>query len=242
MLPSHAPRTVLFRSAAQPLDGEVVRAVGADAVILDLEASVRPDRKEQARHTLVEWLSDDKRLAPTVAVRINDEQTPEAERDLAMLARTPGFDAIVLPRVMSAESLRAAAGWAASLGRDRTPRLWAMVETPTAVNELPGWVDAGLELHCVVMGYKDLALALGVAFDPRQPVLRDAARRVRAVAAERGIAVIDGPAYGPPDLVRTCVDLARQDGFDGVALLYPELVAYARRVFGGADAPSERRA
>lgn len=230
-----APRTVLFRSAALPQDGDVVRASGADAVILDLEASVRPDRKEEARITLGRWLRDSEPLAQTVAVRINDLQTPEAARDLAMLAETRGFDAIVVPRVMSVEPLRAAVRWTAELGREQTPQLWAMIETPAAVNELPGWVAAGLKLRCVVMGYKDLALALGVAFDPRQPVLRETARRVRAVAAERGIAVIDGPAYGSPDLVRSCIALAREDGFDGVALLYPDLVAEARRVFDDAN-------
>ncbi|MEM8664509.1 MAG: aldolase/citrate lyase family protein, partial [Pseudomonadota bacterium] len=68
---------------------------GADVVILDLEDSVAPARKETARGLVREAIA----AAPDrtrVAVRVNPLGTEDAARDLAVLEAGPGF--VALPK------------------------------------------------------------------------------------------------------------------------------------------------
>jgi citrate lyase subunit beta / citryl-CoA lyase len=86
-----------------PADGgkklDKAMASGADAVIVDLEDSIAPERKAHARALAAEFLGDAVRRTPRprLLVRVNGLQTGLIDDDLdAVIAARP--DAIMLPK------------------------------------------------------------------------------------------------------------------------------------------------
>jgi citrate lyase subunit beta / citryl-CoA lyase len=82
------------------------RAVGtaADALILDLEDAVTPERKEEARRTVSEWLGQADFRGKERMVRINPLDTPWGMDDIrATMAHPP--DAYVVPKISTVDEL-----------------------------------------------------------------------------------------------------------------------------------------
>ena len=98
-------RTYLFVPGDRPERFDKALASGADAVVLDLEDAVSPERKDAARATVQERLGSGD---PRLVVRINDDSTAWFEADLACL---PKAATVMLPkaeRAATIERLRAA--------------------------------------------------------------------------------------------------------------------------------------
>ena len=78
--------------------------MAADEVILDLEDSVAPGAKEQARGLVVAALAARWPQRRLLAVRVNGAASPWAYRDVIDVAEHSGgrLDAIVLPKVSEA--------------------------------------------------------------------------------------------------------------------------------------------
>jgi citrate lyase subunit beta / citryl-CoA lyase len=92
-------RSLLF----VPADGgpklDKAMASGADAVILDLEDSIMPERKAQARAAALEFLkaTQSKTQRPRLLVRINGLETGMTDADLdVIVAGMP--DAVLFPK------------------------------------------------------------------------------------------------------------------------------------------------
>lgn len=75
---------------------------GAHAVILDLEDSVSPSEKSEARSTIAAWLSAER----PVFLRVNSVDT-EWFRDDMRLCELPGVAGVVLSKTQSSEEIRA---------------------------------------------------------------------------------------------------------------------------------------
>jgi citrate lyase subunit beta/citryl-CoA lyase len=99
-------RSLLFVPADRPERFAKALACGADAVIVDLEDAVAPDRKIAARENLRQWLTTTTR---PVIVRINAIDTPWFADDAA-LCRSPRISAVMLAKTERAEDLSAIDG------------------------------------------------------------------------------------------------------------------------------------
>src|SRR5690606_13293707 len=80
-------------------------AGAADAISLDLEDSVTPERKTEARRAVAEWLDTlmgdpAAKAGKAVIVRINAADTPYFDDDLRMACH-PAVDTINLPKPAS---------------------------------------------------------------------------------------------------------------------------------------------
>ena len=102
----------LFVPADRPDRFAKAFAAGADAVIIDLEDAVAPDRKAEARAALLAARDGVATAGCPVLVRVNPPGTPWHAEDLAAAAslRLAG---IVLPKAEAAEAVAAAARAAA---------------------------------------------------------------------------------------------------------------------------------
>src|ERR1700740_2523606 len=92
-------RSLLFTPADSAKKLDKAMASGADAVIVDLEDSISPERKAAARKSAADFLGDAiKQLTrPRLIVRVNGLQTGLTDADLD--AVVPGKpDAILLPK------------------------------------------------------------------------------------------------------------------------------------------------
>lgn len=92
-LPPAAPRSYLFVPGDRPERFDKAWASDADAVILDLEDAVAPQRKVLARDAVAGWLSPRR----PAWVRLNAAGTPWFDDDVALLRR-PGVAGAVVPK------------------------------------------------------------------------------------------------------------------------------------------------
>lgn len=146
-----------------------ISASEADIVILDLEDSVAPDRKDEARNLVASVLQSTPRPSePSLWVRINPMSSPVSAEDLATVVPA-GAAGIMLPKPDSAEDvyrlhaqltkLEASAGLAA--GSIRT--LATATETARAVTRLASYANHPDRLWGLTWGAEDLAADLGAS-------------------------------------------------------------------------------
>lgn len=220
-------RSVLYVPGANARALAKAPTLDADGWILDLEDSVAPGAKESARAAVARALGEG--FPREVAVRINASSTPWRAADLAAAASA---DAVVLPKVASADEVAEVAAELDRLGS--SARLWLMVETPGAVLDLPALVGGSDRVAVLVMGNNDLAATLRLPADAARTGLVTSMSRTVLVARDTGCEVLDGVFGAPADLPGFEAECrhGRALGFDGKTLIHPAQIAVASEVFG----------
>jgi citrate lyase subunit beta/citryl-CoA lyase len=226
-------RSVLFVPGDRPERFAKASSSGADAIIIDLEDSVAPDRKADARQAASEYLSGDRPVP--VFIRVNPEGSHLTYDDLAsVLPFMP--DGIVLPKAEGARSinwLRAqAAAVADNPNGDLPPILPIATETPGSIFDLGTLRDVAHFLFAVTWGAEDLPAAVGAATshesDGRYTAPYELARSLTLFAAHAaGVAAIDTvfPNISDEMGLAAFVSRAARDGFTGMLAIHPSQIA-----------------
>ena len=200
---------------------------GADALLLDLEDSVPPAQKDEARRRLPEAAQRLSNTGATVMVRVNADPA-HLVADLKAAARA-GVAAVFLPKVENAEDVTAAG----FLLEDCDAALVAMIESPAAVLDAPAIALAGGRLAGLAFGSEDYCGALGIASDAA--LLDWPAQMVAVAARARGLAAfgLPGPVSEIDDMdaYARLLERARAMGFTGCTCIHPKQVAAANRVY-----------
>jgi len=235
-------RSVLYMPGANERALEKAKTIDADALILDLEDSVAPDAKAQARANVVACAQSGEYGHRELAIRVNSIGT-EWHDDDVKAAAAAGPDAILVPKVESAEQVRQlVAAIEAGGARDHT-QLWAMIETPRALLHAEEIAAAHQRLTVIVMGTNDIVnetYGLHVA-GRNQTVLASLAWTLLAVRAA-GKVIIDG-VYNDVKNEEGFAAEARQGremGFDGKTLIHPAQVEPCNEAFSPSEADIER--
>ena len=162
-----------------------------------------------------------------IVVRVNALGTPWGRDDLAA-ATEAGADAVLLPKVESAETVAATI---AALGP--APAVWCMLETPRGILNAASIAAASPRVAALVMGTSDLTKDLHArATRERLPLLTSLQLCVLAARAA-GITALDGVHLDLDDeagFAAACRQAA-DFGFDGKTLIHPKQVAIANEVF-----------
>jgi citrate lyase subunit beta/citryl-CoA lyase len=215
---------------------EKSRALPADALIFDLEDAVAPDSKVTARTQVIQAVEAGGYGKREILIRTNGLNTPWGYDDLVAAARA-GANAILLPKVESAEVVRQAESVLMSHGAPSDLAIWCMMETPRGMLHAEEIVDASPRLGGLVMGTSDLAKDLQAQHTAmRLPLITALGLCMLAARAAR-ISILDGVFLDLNDH-DGFVDSCRQGaelGFDGKTLIHPKQLAAANEVF----APSE---
>ena len=219
-------RSVLYMPSSNARALEKAKTLPADAIIFDLEDAVAPDAKETAREQACAAVASGEYGNRTLTIRCNGLDTPWGAADLeAAAAARPA--AVVIPKVSGPEHLAAVA---AVVGAQT--RIWAMVETPSAIFSVRE-IAANTQVDVLVMGTNDLAKELRAALVPgRAPLLPHLATALLA-AREAGIEILDGVYNDVKDASGFEAE-ARQGyelGFDGKTLVHPTQVEPANAVW-----------
>src|SRR6185436_2889101 len=153
-------RSVLYMPGSNARALEKAKTLAVDGVILDLEDAVAPDAKVAAREQVVAAVRAGGFGPREVFIRINGLDTPWTADDLtAATAAAP--DAILIPKVSSPDQLQLIAGRMLGMHTDKRVRIWAMIETPTAIFNVrqiaAAATDAETRLTGFVLGTNDLA-------------------------------------------------------------------------------------
>ena len=230
-------RSVLYMPGSNERALEKAKGLPCDGLILDLEDAVAPDAKPAAREAACAAAAGGDYGRREVTIRVNGADTEWHADDLAA-ACAAGPDAIVVPKVDSAEAVRTLAAALERHGAPDHTTLWAMVETPRAMLHAEEIAGASERLSVLVMGTNDLAKELYAEHVPgRQPLLTGLGLALLAARAT-GKAILDGVYNDVKDAdgFRAECRQGRELGFDGKTLIHPGQVEGANEVF----APSEQ--
>lgn len=239
-------RSMLFVPGDSPKKLAKGDGAGADALILDLEDSVAPSQKTEARELVRAYMAERPRgtRASQLWVRINPLDGEYALADLAAVV-APGPDGIMLPKADGPaevqrlsyylDALEAQAGLTAgSIGI-----LPVATETAKAPFRLGGYADAGLaRLRGLTWGAEDLSAAVGAStnLDARGEwtLTYRMARSLTLLAAHAaGVQAIETlyVDYVDDAGLRESCRRAREEGFSGRIAIHPAQVGAINESF-----------
>ncbi|KAJ4397113.1 hypothetical protein N0V93_001337 [Gnomoniopsis smithogilvyi] len=230
----------------------------SDNVTYDLEDSVTPSEKPQARKALAAHLtslSARPKAITELAARINAPSTPYALADLQALGALPALDAIVIPKVNTASDLTFVADVLKHVAPDRYQagakpiQLLALVESATAILNLEAICRAGtrdnVHLSGLIFAAEDFSHDLSLT---RTPSLKEFLYARSAIATHAR--AFDLPSTidlvcttfrgeeGAARLAAECED-GRGMGFNGKQCIHPSQVEEVQRAFAPGEAEVE---
>jgi len=240
-MPEFTPlRSVLYMPSSNERALEKAKSIACDALILDLEDAVAPDAKPAAREAACAAAASGDYGRRTVTIRVNGLGTEWHDADIAAASQA-GPDAVVVPKVDSADEVRQLVAAMEAAGAPDHTRLWAMVETPVAVLDALAIARSSERLGAFVLGTNDLVKELYAEHVPgRAPILPSLHAALLAGRAA-GIAVVDGVYNDVKDtdgFLAEC-EQGRQLGFDGKTLIHPGQVEGANAAFAPSEAAVE---
>lgn len=225
-------RSVLYMPSSNAKALEKARTLPCDGVILDLEDAVAPDAKPAAREAAAAAAASGEYGRRELTIRVNGVDTAWHEDDLRA-ACAAGPDAIVVPKVDSAETVRRLVDAMERFDAPATTALWAMLETPYAMLHAEEIAGASERLTVLVMGTNDLAKELYAEHVPgRGPLLTGLGLCLLAARAT-GTAILDGVYNDVKDADGFLAEArqGREMGFDGKTLIHPAQIGPANETF-----------
>jgi citrate lyase subunit beta / citryl-CoA lyase len=233
-----ARRSALILPINVPRFVERAHLRGADAIVLDLEDSVPPAEKANARKLIPEALRQVARGGGEVAVRVNNE--PALLFDDIDAAIQPGLDSIALPKAESADQIYQVVGQIAALESHRGipighVKLSLAIETPRGLLAARAIAETSDRIATMSVGVEDYCLELGVEpSDDGMELLYPVSKLVTickaagitptgllgSIADFRDIAAFEGAALR-----------ARRLGCLGAGCIHPDQVTVLNRVF-----------
>src|ERR1700730_18032391 len=125
-------RSLLFVPGSNPRALEKARSLPADGLIIDLEDAVAAQAEEEARAIVAAALAAGGYGGRADLRTVNDRDTPGGPAHLATAATLP-IDAVLLPKVESAERVRLTVSLLEALGAPEQLAIWCMIETPLGI-------------------------------------------------------------------------------------------------------------
>lgn len=211
---------------------EKARGLPADGLIFDLEDAVAPDAKAEARANVVKALSEGGYGKREILVRTNALGTPWGYDDL-VAAATSGADAVLLPKVESADTVRQAEAVLENAGAPDNLAIWAMMETPRGILRAEEIAEASPRMGGFVLGTSDLAKDLHASHTRKRLPFVTSLGLCMLAARAADIAIIDGVHLDLEDedgFAYACRQ-GLEFGFDGKSLIHPKQIAAANKTF-----------
>ncbi|MFV0359878.1 L-malyl-CoA/beta-methylmalyl-CoA lyase [Tropicimonas sp.] len=259
--PARPNRCQLFGPGSRPALFEKMAASAADVINLDLEDSVAPDDKAEARRNIVQAIGDVDWGARTLSVRINGLDTPFWYRDVVDLLEQAGdrLDQIMIPKVGCAADVYAVDALVTSIesamGRSRPIAFEVIIESAAGIAHVEEIAASSPRLEAMSLGAADFAASMGMqttgigGTQENYYMLRDGAKywsdpwhwaQAAIVAACRthGVLPVDGPFgdFSDDDGYRAQALRSATLGMVGKWAIHPRQVALANQVFTPSEA------
>jgi citrate lyase subunit beta/citryl-CoA lyase len=219
----------------------------ADEVFMDLEDSVAPAAKEEARANIAQALKEGDWGGKTVVVRVNGVHTRWCYRDVIDVVESAHqfLDCLMIPKVESAgdvtfvhDLLRMIEE---TLGVEKRIGLELQIETATGITNIDAIASASDRAETLIFGPADMSASLGLptvtAGLPMPGYPGDhwhfVLSRILVAARHAGLQAIDGPYLVIKDLdgFREMALRARALGYDGKWALHPGQIDVLNEVF-----------
>jgi citrate lyase subunit beta/citryl-CoA lyase len=221
--------------------------LAADHVFMDLEDSVAPMAKEEARGNVVDALKNNDWADKTVVVRINSIDTRWAADDVKSVVEASGsfLNCIMIPKVQYSHEVMFVDHMLRVIDNksDSEARIGieAQVETATGLKNIHDIAHASSRLEALIFGPADMSASLGM------PTMTAGATAtgypgdhwhwvlmtILVAARDAGLQAIDGPYLLIEDLdgLRASAMRARALGYDGKWAVHPRQIDVLNEVF-----------
>ncbi|OAA42669.1 citrate lyase subunit beta (Citrate (pro-3S)-lyase subunit beta) [Metarhizium rileyi] len=219
----------------------------SDNITYDLEDSVTPSRKPDARQQLKTHLSSLEGRPPSIselAIRVNAVSTAFALDDLTALASAPLVDAIVVPKVEAAADLTFVTDVLRHVAPERHAdssanpiKIIALVESARAVTDLASICRASPLLSGLVFAAEDFALDLSMTRTPSLTEFLYARSAIvtaaRAAGLPSAIDLVCTSYQGEEGIRRLREECAggKSMGFNGKQCIHPDQVSTVQDLF-----------
>jgi citrate lyase subunit beta/citryl-CoA lyase len=231
-------RSCLYMPGANAKALEKAKTLAADVLLLDLEDSVAPEAKAEARAQVAAAVKAGGYGRREVVVRVNALATPWGRDDIAA-AGAAGSGGMLAPKVESAAQVRELDAAMSAAGFSSDASLWVMIETPHAILNLAEIAAAakGTRLAVFVMGLNDLAKETRARAGANRAAFFTAMSLAVTAARAEGLTVIDGVYNDIADSAGFEAECRQglEFGFDGKTLIHPSQIETCNAVF----APTE---
>ena len=258
--PARLNRCQLFGPGSNTKLPPKMASSAADVINLDLEDSVSPDDKAQARKNVIEAIGDIDWGNKTLSVRINGLDTPYWYRDVVDILAQAGdrLDMIMIPKVGCAADIYAVDALVTAVerakGRSKPISLEVIIESAAGIAHVEEIAAASPRLQAMSLGAADFAASMGMQTTGIGGTQEDyymlhqgqkfwsdpwhwAQTAIVAACRTHGLLPVDGP-FG---------DFSDDDGFRAQALrsatlgmvgkwaIHPKQIALANEVFTPPD-------
>src|ERR671922_1365646 len=219
----------------------------ADEVFMDLEDSVAPLAKEEARGNIVQALKEGDWTGKTVAVRVNGVYTKWCYRDVIEVVENAGqfLDCLMIPKAEYGtdvtfvdDLLRMIED---TIGLEKRIGLEVQIETATGITNIDDIAAASERTETLIFGPADMSASLGLptvtAGLPMPGYPGDhwhfVLSTIVVAARDAGLQAIDGPYLLIKDLdgFRDMSMRSRALGYDGKWALHPGQIDVLNEVF-----------
>jgi malyl-CoA/(S)-citramalyl-CoA lyase len=262
-------RTVLAVPGHRQKMLQSAAASPADAVFIDLEDAVPPEKKQEALDCATQALKELDWGAKWVSVRINANEAGVAEHEIVTLARDAGrLDALLIPKVESVATVREVERLSSTRPAQHAPlAIEALIETARGIVRVDDIAASSERIAALHFGVGDFSASIGarnVEIGGAHPgyalTLKNEAgnyttaaldlwtypmMRLLVAARAFGLRAIDGPcgAFRDPVLTRAWALKAAAMGYDGKQVIHPDQIEPTRAAFmpSAAEVESARR-
>lgn len=259
--PARLNRCQLFGPGSREALFQKMATSAADVINLDLEDSVAPDDKAQARRNIIQAIGDIDWGDKTLSVRINGLDTPYWYRDVVDLLEQAGerLDQIMIPKVGNAADVYAVDALVtaveAAKGRSKRIALEVIIESAAGIAHVEDIAASSPRLQAMSLGAADFAASMGMATTGIGGTQENyymaheggkywsdpwhwAQAAIVAACRTHGVLPVDGP-FGDFSDDEGFIAQARRSatlGMVGKWAIHPKQVALANEVFS----PSEK--
>ncbi|MDG1531429.1 MAG: L-malyl-CoA/beta-methylmalyl-CoA lyase [Paracoccaceae bacterium] len=166
--PSRPNRCQLFGPGSRPAIFEKMAASAADVINLDLEDSVAPNDKDEARANIIAAISDVDWGNKTLSVRINGLDTPYWYRDVVDLMEQAGerLDQIMIPKVGCAADIYAVDALVTAIetakGSTKKITFEVIIESAAGIAHVEEIAASSPRLAAMSLGAADFAASMGM--------------------------------------------------------------------------------
>ncbi|MCD4819159.1 MAG: CoA ester lyase [Candidatus Cloacimonetes bacterium] len=218
----------------------------ADAIIFDLEDSVRPEKtKAFARILIQKKIKEISFRSPLLLVRVNDLDSGKLVNDLKMLC-VKEISGFVFPKTKSKADIIELDKILTKIERDNGFEknhfiLIPLVETTGALIHLDSIIKASERIVAVAFGCEDYIADLQGIHDPEGISLLFPRSQIAACARSNNIIPIDTVHINVHDLtdLERNLRLAKTLGFEGMLCLHPKEIEIAHQYFSPSEAEIE---
>jgi citrate lyase subunit beta / citryl-CoA lyase len=231
MTPTSLLRSLLFVPGDDQRKLDRAADSNADAVVLDWEDSVLPERKVLARNycSALERL---RRPGIQVFIRINSFRCSWFGDDVKAVARIRP-DGIVIPKCQAGQEIHDLVTALRRESADWEYIVCPMIESPVGLLRAEEIATASEHVSSLGFGAQDFCSSMGIRLSKNEPELLMARCTIVAVARANELAAIDSPSVGINDLeaVRNDAERSVHLGFTGKFAIHPRHIASVAEAF-----------